>query len=450
MSSVSHRRPGGGLPHVWLLVGFIGRLPGTAWPFVLPWVILVLASPFCVLVISGALTQHVLVPPVEAPKAFVETGYTPEFLAERILAAMRGISSDSDAVPHDASLADSDNPDIKLPGEDMSYASIVGFLKSTFFRNTPDVIVHIGITRGSDSADSYVAHIQIENGPFNAMHDDVPFSGNDFNRSVQDIAAKVMRLVEPNTLASHLFTKVQKTRCSLDQCDYSEIEAIYDDVLGRPGSVERLWALAGKGWLLLRQNRSEEAEQQSRDALLLYPHSGVLRANLGIALEQEHKIDAAIKELRAAVREKFSTAENQRLLGDVLLHAHRYPEALGAFRRANAMRSDDVNILHDWGEALVANGQYEAAIARLSRAVELRPDLAPAYELWGKALESEGDLSHAAQKYAEADKRDSDALTQHEKQLALLRAPRKSQPVSASLNDPVALSARAPTRCRAG
>lgn len=435
MSSVPDRRPGG-LSQLLFLIGLICRGPSALWPIVLPWLFLVLAAPFCLLVISGALTQHVQVPPVEAPKAFVETGYTPEFLAERILSAMRGISSDSDAVPHDASLDDGDTPNIKLPGEDMSYASIVGFLKSTIFTSRQDVIVHIGITHTGDSADSYVAHIQIENGPFNSMHEDVVFSGNDFNRSVQDIAVEVMRLVEPNTLASHLFTTVQKTQCSLDQCDYSKVEAIYDDVLGRPGSRERLWALAGKGWLLLRQNRAEEAEQQSRDALLLYPHSGVLRANLGIALEQEKRIDAAIKELREGAREKYSTAENQRLLGDVLLHAHRNAEAISAFRRANAMRKDDVNILHDWGEALVGNGQYEEAIVKLSRAVELRPDLAPSYELWGQALENEGDLSHAAQKYAEADKRDSGALTPHEKQLALLGTPRKSSPVSASVQAP--------------
>ncbi|MCP3726148.1 tetratricopeptide repeat protein [Paraburkholderia sp. CNPSo 3272] len=435
MSSVPDRRPGG-LSHVWYLIGWISRLPGAAWPFVLPWIILVLAGPFCWLVISGALTQHVLVPPVETPKALADAGYTPEFLAERILAAMRGISGDSDAVPHDASLADNDNPDIKLPGEDMSYSSIVGFLKSTLFRNKQDVVVHIGITHANGSADAYVAHIQIENGPFNAMHDDVAFTGNDFNQSMRDIATKVMRLVEPNTLASHVFAAVQKTRCSPGQCDYSEVEAIYDDVLGRPGSMQHQWALAGKGWLLLRQNRSEEAEQQSRDALLLYPHSAVLRANLGIALEQERRIDAAIKELRAGAHERWSTAENQRLLGDVLLHAHRYAEALGAFHRADEMHRDDVNILHDWSEALIDNGQYDAAIVKLAHAVELRPDFAPSYELWGQALEGEGDFSHAAQKYAEADKRDSGALNPHEKQLALLGTPRRLPPVSARLQAP--------------
>ncbi|QGZ58958.1 tetratricopeptide repeat protein [Paraburkholderia acidiphila] len=432
MSSVADRGPGG-LLQVWLLIRWIARAPSVLWPFVLPWFILVLAAPFFLLVISGARTQHVQVPPVEAPKALVNTGYTPEFLAQRILAAMRGISGESDAIPHDASLDDGDEPNITIPGEDMSYASIVGFLKSTFFRDKPDVIVHIGITHSGNSADSYIAHIQIENGPFDRMYDDVAFSANDFDKAMQDIAAKIMRLVEPNTLASHLFTKVQSTQCSLDQCDYSELEAIYDDVLRRPGSRERLWALAGQGWLLLRQNRAEEAEQQSRDALLLYPHSGVLRANLGVALEQEKRIDAAIRELRTGAHEKYSTSENQRLLGDVLLHAHRCDEALSAFNRADTMHKDDVNILHDWAEALVDTGQNEAAIARLARAVELRPDFAPAYELWGQALENEGDLSHAARKYAEADKHDSGVLSAHEKKLALLGTPQKPPPVSASV-----------------
>jgi tetratricopeptide (TPR) repeat protein len=436
MSSVADRSPRA-FSQALFLIEYIGRGPKELWPYVLTWLVAILAMPFCWLVVSGALTQHVLVPPVETPKSLADSGYTPEFLAGRILAAMRGISDDSDSVPHDAALTDNDNPDFKLPGQDMSYASIVGFLKATVFKDRQDVVVHIGITKLNSGEDLYVAHVQVENGPYNGMRDDVSFIGNDFNKAVREIAMKVMRLVEPNTLASHIFKTVQeKTRCSLDKCDYGEIEAIYDDVLARPGSPQRQWALAGQGWLLLRQNRSLEAEQQARDALLLYPHSAILRANLGIALEQEQRIDAALKELRTGAFEKGSTADNQRLLGDVLLHANRYAEALKAFKRANELRRDDVNILHDWGEALVKSGQYDEAIVRLSRAVELRPDFAPSYELWGQALEGQGDLSHAAQKYAQADKRDSGTLNPHEKQLVLLGTERKLPQVSASVHRP--------------
>ncbi|WGS47636.1 tetratricopeptide repeat protein (plasmid) [Burkholderia sp. JSH-S8] len=419
MSSIPDQGPSG-LSRVLSMLEVLARLPRDLWPYVLTWAIVILAIPFCELVVSGAVTQHLQVPPVDTPKSLVERGYTPEFLTQRIMAEMSSISSDSVWVPHDPPLS-YNAPDFKLPGQEMSYSSLVGLLKTIAFPDKQDVVVHIGITRLSDREDSYQAHVRIENGPFNALEDDVPFTGNDFNRSVHDIAVKVMRLADPNTLASHLVkVKNEINKCSLEKCDYHEAEEIYDRLLERPSSPQRQWALAGKGWLLLRQNRFKEAELQTRDALLRYPHSAILRANLGLALEQEKQFDDALRELRAGAREESSTADNQRLLGDVLLHAERYDEALKAFRRANEMRPKDAQILHDWGEALVKNGQYEEAIATLSVAVDLRPDLAPSYAEWGRALEGQGDFPHAAQKYAEAEKRDPEALTPHETQLALL------------------------------
>ncbi|KUZ63785.1 hypothetical protein WI36_28830 [Burkholderia ubonensis] len=412
-----------GLSRVLHMFKAVARAPRVLWPYVLTWAIAIVAIPFCELVVSGAATQHLQVPPVDTPKSLVERGYNPEFLADRIMAEMSKISSNSGWVPHDPPLS-YNGPDFKLPGQEMSYSSIVGLLKTIAFSDKQDVVVHISITRLNDDKDSYEAHVRIENGPFNTLQANVPFTSNDFNRSVHDIAIEVMGLADPNTLASHLVNVENETnKCSLEKCDYRKAEKIYDGLLKLPSSPQRQWALAGKGWLLLRQNRFEEAELQTRDALLRYPHSAILRANLGIALEQEKRIDDALKELRAAAREESSTADNQRLLGDVLLHAQRYDEALKAFRRANEMHPKDAQILHDWGEALVKNGQYEEAITTLSLAADLRPDFAPLYAEWGRALEGKGDFPHAAQKYAEAEKLDPidlAALTPHEKQLALL------------------------------
>ncbi|MFP3520273.1 tetratricopeptide repeat protein, partial [Pseudomonas sp. SIMBA_077] len=80
-----------------------------------------------------------------------------------------------------------------------------------------------------------------------------------------------------------------------------------------------------------------------------YEGSAILRASLGIALEQQHRIDDALEQLQAGAKKSSRTAENLRLLGDVMLHAHRYPEALKAFREADRMQPDSVNTLHDWG-----------------------------------------------------------------------------------------------------
>jgi len=411
------RRHSGGFVFVGLrTVGFIGRGPKQLWPYVLPWVFAVLTIGFLCLVVRGVLTRQLLVPPVEAPQTLAERGYTSNFLAERIMSAMKEIGHDAESIPHDTMTENDAQPDIQIPGQEMSYATTVRFIKGVIKRN--DVVVHVGITKTGDSADSYVAHLQIEGGQFNARESTVPFEGRDLEKFVRDIAVKAMRLAEPNILASHLFSQVQRTKCSLAHCDYRDIVSIYDEVLALPASEQGEWALAGKAWLLAIQGLSKEAEQQTRDALTTYKHSAVLRASLGIALEQQHRIDDALDALRAGASEKSRTAENLRLLGDVLLHAHRYPEALDAFKQAAAMKPDSVDTLHDWGEALVTVGRYDEAIDKLSRAVALRPDLAPSYAEWGRALDRQGDLRGASRKYAQALQLDAGTLSSRESELA--------------------------------
>ena len=418
-ASRGKRRPCAGfVPRGLRTAWFIGRCPKQLWPYVFPWLVVLLAiGSFC-LVLHGVLTRQLLVPPVETPQSLSERGYTSNFLAERIMSSMRAIGQDAESIPHDTMTDNDAQPDIQIPGQEVSYASTVRFIKGVLKRT--DVVVHVGITKVNDSADSYVAHVQIEGGPFDSRESTVPFEGRDLEKFVHEIAVKAMRLAEPNILASHLYTQVQKTKCSLARCDYNEIVAIYDEVLALPASEQAEWALAGKAWLLANQGLSKQAEQQTREALTVYKHSAVLRASLGIALEQQHRIDDALDALRAGASEKSKTAENLRLLGDVLLHANRYPEALDAFKQADAMKPDSVDNLHDWGEALVSVGRYDEAIEKLSRAVALRPDLAPSYAEWGRALDRKGDLRGASRKYAQALQLDAGTLSARESQLARL------------------------------
>ncbi|NUY00242.1 tetratricopeptide repeat protein [Paraburkholderia youngii] len=396
----------------------IGRGPKRLWPYVLPWLVILLTIGSICLVARGVLTRQLLVPPVETPQALTERGYTSNFVAERIMSAMKEIGRDAESIPHDTMTSNDAQQDIQIPGQEMSYATTVRFIKGLLQRE--DVAVHVGITKTNNSADSYVAHVQIEHGPFNGRESTVPFEGRDLEKFVHDIATTAMRLAEPNILASHLFTQVQKTKCSLAQCDYREIVGIYDEVLALPSSEQAQWAVAGKAWLLDSQQRSKEAEQQIREALIQYKDSAVLRASLGIALEQQNRIDDALEELRTGANETSRTAENLRLLGDVLLHTNRHNrEALDAFRRAAEMNPESVDTLHDWAEALVKTGHYDEAIEKLSRAVALRPDLAPSYAEWGRALEHKGALREAARKYAQALQVDAATLSARERELAL-------------------------------
>ncbi|NML32451.1 tetratricopeptide repeat protein [Paraburkholderia antibiotica] len=396
-------------------IGFVGRGPKQLWPYVLPWMVGILAIGLFCLVVRDVFTRQLRVPPVEAPQTLSERGYTSSFIAERIMSTMKEIGQDAESIPHDTVTDNDAQPDIQIPGQEMSYASTVRFIKSVMHRT--DVIVHVGITKTNDGLDSYVAHVQIEGGPFDSHQSTVSFEGRDLEDFVHAIAVKAMRLAEPNILASHLFTQVRKSRCSFEQCDYREIFGIYEDVLKLPASEQGEWAIAGKAWLFINQKLWKDAERQIRDALDVYTDSAVLRASLGIVLEQQNHIDAALAVLREGAREKSHTAENLRLLGDVLLHAHRYGEAIEAFRRA-AEKSESVDTLHDWGEALASIGHYDEAIKHLSAAVKLRPDHAPSYVEWGRALEHKGDLHAASLKYAQALQLDPSTLSARENELA--------------------------------
>jgi tetratricopeptide (TPR) repeat protein len=399
-------------------VGLIVRGPAKIWPYVWPWFCVLLGVAFLWLAVRDVFTRQLLVPPVDTPPSLSKLGYTSDFLAERIMSSMKEIGQDAESVPHDTMTDNDAQPDIQIPGEGMSYGTTVRFIKSVTGRT--DVVVHIGITKASESADSYVAHVQIEGGPFNSRESIVPFEGRDFDRFVHEIAVKAMRLAEPNTLASHLFLQVSKTKCQPAQCDYGDIVSIYDEVLALPASEQSEWALAGKAWLLTRQGLWRKAEQQTREALTVYNHSAALQASLGIALEQQGRIDDALEALKAGAHENSRTFENLRLLGDVLLHAQRYTEAYDAFKQAERMKPDSVDTLHDWGEALVLGKKSDEAIEKLSRAVALRPDLAPSYVEWGAALDIKGDLRGAARKYAQALRLDAGTLSPQQSQLAQL------------------------------
>jgi tetratricopeptide (TPR) repeat protein len=404
----------------WRTLLLLGRGPKELWPYALPWLVVVLAISFGVLVALGVLSRQLLVPPVETPKVLSDRGYTSAYLADRIMSAMRKIGQDGASIPHDMISDDSEKLDIPIPGQELSYATAVHFIKGITHRT--DVLVHIGIAIVDEKNESYLAHVQIENGPFNARESTLPFQGKDLDKFVDAIAVQAMRLAEPNMLANNLYSQIRKTKCHLAECDYSEIVDIYDEVLASSSHEQREWAFAGKAWLLtdLGESKAKEAERQTRDALIEFHDSAILRASLGRALAQQNRLDDALEALRAGAKEKTRTAENLRLLGDVLLRAHRNYEALDAFKQAYEMDPNSVDTLHDWGEALNSVGHYDDAIKKLSQATMLRPELAPSYAELGRALDHKGDLRGASRNYAVALKLDPGTLSAHESQLARL------------------------------
>ena len=312
---------------------WLASSPGdwTGWLF--HWTCVVLGIPFCYMVATAVLTPQLFVPPIDAPQSLVKRGYTEQFLAKRITASMDDIGREATvSIPHEVITGNDSQPEIQVPGQELSYTSTVYFLKKVVKR--PDVAVHVGIT---EEGDSYVAHVQVEGGSFDHREGTVKaVSRDDIDSFIRDIGVEAMRLAEPNMLASYLFSSVEKTGCDRDKCDFRQVERIYDEVLRLPVPEQAEWALAGKGLILITQAHWKSAEEQSREALAMHEHSAVLRANLAVALEQQQQYDEALAEFRASAASKSRTAETLRLWGDALMHTGHPERSLEAFRRSGA------------------------------------------------------------------------------------------------------------------
>lgn len=82
----------------------------------------------------------------------------------------------------------------------------------------------------------------------------------------------------------------------------------------------------------------------------------------------------------AALQQSFSLRSDSydaiKLQAKLLLTYHRFPEALEAAKRAQAIRPEDHDVYGALTDALVELGDYQAAVESAQRMVDLRPDTA--------------------------------------------------------------------------
>lgn len=373
-----------------------------AW--LLSWICFLVTLYFIWLVAFGWYTRQLTVPPIELPPSLQKRGYTPESVAKQVTTEMREMSIGANiAIQHEVITGVADSKlNVRIPGQEVTYQSIVDFLKQRFGR--PDVAVRIDIVEGNDSA--LIAHLRIDGGAFDRNESTVVAEGRDstidVDKFIKDIGDTAMQLAQPNVLASHLVKEIEGTHCDVGVCNFYSVEQIYNKVIESSALDPAEQALAGKGDLLIIEARWKDAEEFSAAELVVHNDSAALHQTHAVALEGLGSIDKAIAELRDSVKLPSATADTWRIFGDVLMHAEdpdKYREALHAFAEANRLRPDFSDNLHDWGEALLQVGDVDKATEKFERAVALDPANAPSYVGWGRALDCKGDLRGAIQKY---------------------------------------------------
>jgi Tfp pilus assembly protein PilF len=181
-----------------------------------------------------------------------------------------------------------------------------------------------------------------------------------------------------------------------------------------------------KGFDLLARNDAAGAELAFRDALKSQPELERAHRGLGLALRAEGKLEAALDELQVATRLDPADAEGLYALGLVAWSLSAQPAlsrssvpafspsdyrgvASEAFRRALALRPQDVSMRLTLAELYLDAGRDPEALAQAEEAARLAPQNAAAHVMLGHAYFAAGQEDKAASEYQTALKLDPGA-----------------------------------------
>ncbi len=124
--------------------------------------------------------------------------------------------------------------------------------------------------------------------------------------------------------------------------------------------------------------------------------------NLGVALADQGRLDAAIQQYRAAVQAKPDYAEAHYNLGLILANRGQVDEAMEHYQAAADVAPDFSEAHNKLGIALVGRGRFDEAIAHYRAAIKAKPDYAEAHNNLGSALASKGEVTEAMEHFLAA------------------------------------------------
>ncbi|MDD2914129.1 MAG: tetratricopeptide repeat protein [Gallionella sp.] len=152
------------------------------------------------------------------------------------------------------------------------------------------------------------------------------------------------------------------------------------------------------GWKLLgatMQNQGKDGVKVMRRAVELNPNDAEVHNNLGVMLQSQGQIEAALKSLRRALELKPDYANAHNSLGSILDDLEQFDAAQSSYRRAIKINPDLADAHNNLGSSLKEQGLFDAAAASLRRAIAIKPDYAEAHNNLGIVLMDQGKLDEA-------------------------------------------------------
>jgi protein O-mannosyl-transferase len=142
-----------------------------------------------------------------------------------------------------------------------------------------------------------------------------------------------------------------------------------------------------------------------RDTLAKNPGSWMAHHNLGIELFAQGQLDEALEQYRAAVDLYPQGGHEQSDLGTALMEKGLYSEAIEHLETALAINPKLFQAQNNLALAYSRTGHDDQAVAHFRQALQLKPDALGVRLNLGKILQRQGKLDAAIENYREASKR---------------------------------------------
>ncbi len=389
--------------------------------------VVLLATITIILLFKTVFSRTVSVKPVPVPKALVSHGFTEKVFATRIAAKLLEINRVAVAQPRRGpklpEVLLEDRPDIQIPGEAVSFQTIVGYFKDVF--GSQDIQVYVDVTE--DEKD-LAAQIRVIGGSPHAgqASASAPISAN-ADELIQQIAFETMRLFSPELLASYKLSSAISKCHGSKVCDTTEALNLFNDLISKSeiGDPTYMWALASQARTLQEMGRDDDAKESAQrildinkndeDAILVFanalahqnqtqeatakyleilklnPRSAAANINLGILYKKQCRLDDAIKQYEQAIK------YNPRSVG-----AH-YNRAIALYAKA---KTGEKALCSGSSSVAMADQDKEklrkGAIDEYKTALEIDPTYVSAYQNLGDIYQDMNKSGKAMEQYQSA------------------------------------------------